>query len=733
MASFPFYSQLDSTDCGPTCLRMIAHYYGRRFSTQTLSEFSHITRQGVSLLGISEAAEKIGFRTLGARLNFEKLMEVPLPCIVHWEHNHFIIVYRILKKRNTTLIFVADPAHGLLKYKKEEFLNCWYSTVSEGEDKGFGLLIEPTPDFYKVDDEKLYRSNFLYLFSYLKPHKGFFVQLSLGLLLGSLLQLMLPFLTQSMVDFGISNQNIGFVYLVLIAQLMLFATRTTVDFIRSWILLHISTRINIALISDFLIKLMKLPMGFFDSKNLGDIMQRIGDHTRIEQFLTNSSLSILFSFINLIIFSIVLLIYSIQIFTLFIIGSILYTLWITIFMKRRRDLDYKRFGQLAANQSNLFQLVTSMQEIKQNNSERQKRWEWERIQVRLFRVSIKSLSLSQYQQFGSVFINEIKNIMISFLAAKSVIDGHMTLGMMLAVQYIIGQLNGPIEQMISFVQMAQDAKISFDRLAEIHQKEDEDQIFEGKLTELPEQRSIILQNIVFQYEGPNSEKVLDEINLIIPQNKITAIVGASGSGKTTLMKLILGYYLPKKGVVKLGDTDLNNFHIKVWRSACGVVMQDGFIFSDTIANNITLSDEHLDKNRLLHAVRVANIYDFIKESLPMGYNTKIGSEGHGLSQGQKQRILIARAVYKNPEFIFFDEATNALDSNNEKIIMDNLNQFFRGKTVVIVAHRLSTVKNADQIIVMEKGRIIESGNHSALTSSKGTYYNLVKNQLELGT
>lgn len=719
-------------DCGPTCLRMIAHHYGRRFSVQKLRELSYISRQGVSLLGISEAAEKIGFRTLGARLNFEKLTEVSLPCIVHWHHNHFVVVYKIVQKKNTTFVYAADPAHGLLKYSKKEFLNCWLSTISEGEEKGFGLLIEPTPDFYLADDEKSDRSNFYYIFSYLKPHKRFFFQLAIGLLLGSFLQLMLPFLTQSMVDFGISNQNIAFVYLVLVAQLMLVISRTAVDFIRSWILLHISTRINIALISDFLIKLMKLPMGFFDSKNLGDIMQRIGDHTRIEQFLTNSSLSILFSFINLLIFSIVLLIYSVQIFALFLIGSFLYTLWITLFMKRRRDLDYKRFDQLAANQSNLFQLVTSMQEIKQNNSERQKRWEWERIQVRLFRVSIKSLTLSQYQQFGSIFINEIKNIMISFLAAKSVIDGSMTLGMMLAVQYIIGQLNGPIEQMIGFVQMAQDAKISFERLAEIHKKDDEDQAYEGKLTKLPDNRSIILQNVVFQYQGPKSEKVLEDINLTIPHKKVTAIVGTSGSGKTTLMKLILGYYPPTKGEIRLGETNLDNVHIKEWRSACGVVMQDGFIFSDTIANNITISDEHPDKRRLLHSVKVANIHDFIVGNLAMSYNTKIGSEGHGLSQGQKQRILIARAVYKNPEFIFFDEATNALDANNEMIIMENLNQFFEGKTVVIVAHRLSTVKNADQIVVLEKGRIIEIGNHSRLIATKGAYYNLVKNQLELG-
>lgn len=733
MTSFPFFKQLDSMDCGPTCLRMIAHYYGRSISVQTLRELSFITRQGVSLLGISEAAEKIGFRTIGARLNFEKLIEVPLPCIVHWHYNHFVVVHKIKQKKNTTYVYVADPGHGLLKYTKKEFLNCWLSTISEGEEKGFGLLLETTPEFYLADDEKSARTSFFYIFSYLKPHKKFFFQLAIGLLLGSLLQLLLPFLTQSMVDFGISNQNIAFVYLILIAQLMLFISRTAVDFIRSWILLHISTRVNIALISDFLIKLMKLPMGFFDSKNLGDIMQRIGDHTRIQQFLTGSSLTILFSFINLIIFSIVLLIYSVKIVALFIIGSILYTLWIILFMKRRRDLDFKRFDQLAANQSNLFQLVTSMQEIKQNNSERQKRWEWERIQVKLFKVNIKSLTLSQYQQVGSIFINEIKNILISFLAAKSVIDGTMTLGMMLAVQYIIGQLNGPIEQMIGFIQMAQDAKISFERLAEVHLKDDEDQLDAGKLTKLPDNRSIILQNVVFQYEGPKSEKVLEDITLTIPQNKITAIVGASGSGKTTLMKLILGYYPPVKGEIKLGETGLNSIHIKEWRNACGAVMQDGFIFSDSIANNITISDEYPDKKRLLHAVKVANIQDFIVGSLPMAYNTKIGSEGHGLSQGQKQRILIARAVYKNPEFIFFDEATNSLDANNERVIMENLDQFFKGRTVVIVAHRLSTVKNADQIVVMEKGRITEIGNHNELTARKGAYYNLVKNQLELGT
>lgn len=719
-------------DCGPTCLRMIAQYYGRHFSTQTIRDLSFITRQGVSLLGISEAAEKIGFRTTGVKLDLCKLSQVNLPCIIHWRSHHFIVVYKIIQKRKDSFIYVADPGHGLLKYSKKEFLDGWFSTIEDNTEKGFGLLLEPTPDFYLGDDEKSSRKDFYHIFSYLKPHRKFLIQLVIGLLLGSLLQLILPFLTQAIVDFGISNQNIAFVYLVLIAQLILFVSRTSVDFIRGWILLHVSTRINIALISDFLIKMMKMPMSFFDSKNLGDIMQRIGDHTRIEQFLTSSSLSILFSFVNLLIFSIVLFVYSFKIFLLFLFGSILYTSWITLFMKRRRDLDYKRFDQMAANQSNLFQMVISMQEIKQNNCERQKRWEWERIQAKLFHVNVKSLSLNQYQQYGSVIINEMKNILVSFLSAKSVIDGSMTLGMMLAVQYIIGQLSGPIEQMIGFIQAAQNAKISFERLAEIRLRDDEEKIFQGKLTELPENRAIVIQNVDFQYEGPKSEKVLENITFSIPQNKITAIIGASGSGKTTLLKLIIGYYYPANGEIQLGDTSLQNIHIREWRNVCGVVMQDGFIFSDTIAKNITLSDEIPDKKRLLLAVKVANIKEFIEESLPMGYNTVIGSEGHGLSQGQKQRILIARAVYKNPKYIFFDEATNSLDANNERIIMDNLQQFFTGKTVVIVAHRLSTVRNADQIIVLEKGNIIEKGTHSELTELRGAYFNLVKNQLELG-
>jgi ATP-binding cassette subfamily B protein len=728
MGRFPFIRQLDAMDCGPTSLAMIARYYGKTYTQQTLRERCYITREGVSMLGTSDAAESIGMRTMGVRISFDKLAnEVLLPCIAHWRQNHFIVVYKIKKD----IVYVSDPAHGLVKYTKEEFLSGWASTRKDGEDQGLCLLLEPTPDFYKADDESLNKSSFKFLFSYLRPYKKFLAQLFLGMGVGSLLQLIFPFLTQSIVDYGINNRDIGFITLILIAQLALFMGRTSVEFIRSWILLHISTRINISLISDFLIKLMKLPIGFFDTKMIGDIMQRIGDHRRIESFLTTSTLNILFSFINLIIFGIVLAIYDMRIFLIFIVGSILYVIWIYLFMKKRRELDFKRFAQLSDNQSNLFQIITGMQEIKLNNCEKQKRWEWERIQAKLFRVNIKSLSLSQYQQIGSIFINQTKNIFITFFAAKAVVTGEMTLGMMLAVQYIIGQLNSPIEQLIGFMHTTQDAKISLERLGEIHQKKDEEPVEEARVTILPENKTIKVKELSFQYEGPHSEFVLNNIDLVIPQSRVTAIVGMSGSGKTTLIKLLLGFYEPTKGEIKVGDIDIRSVNSRLWRQQIGVVMQDGYIFSDSIARNIAVRDEIVDKKRLLESARIANVQEFV-DTLPLGYNTKIGQEGHGLSQGQKQRILIARAAYSNPEYLFFDEATNALDANNEKAIMENLEDFFKGRTVIVVAHRLSTVKNADQIVVLEKGKIAELGTHKELTSLRGSYYNLVKNQLELG-
>lgn len=727
---FPHYIQLDAMDCGPTCLRMISKYYGRRYNLQFLRERSHITREGVSMLGISEAAEAIGFRTMGVRITLDQLSnEVQLPCILHWNQRHFVVCYKIKKGK----FYIADPATSRVVFNEEEFGRCWFSSSVEGKDTGTALLLEPGPEFFDRDEDvKDKKRELSFFFRYLTPYKRELFQLILGMLTGSILQLIMPFLTQSLVDTGIRDGNLSFITLILIAQVVIFVAQLSVGFIRSWILLHMNTRINIALISDFLAKLMRLPLHFFDTKMVGDIMQRIGDHNRIESFMTGSSISALFSFVNFIVFGFVLAYYDLTILGLFLFGNGLYVAWVLAFMRYRRELDIKRFAQAAGEQSNLFQLVTGMQEIKLNNCETEKRWEWERIQVKLFKISIKGLALGQYQQLGSVFFNQTTNILISFTAARAVVSGEMTLGMMMSLTYIVGQLTAPIEQFIGFARSFQDAKISLERLGEIHQREDEEQTLALKVNALPDNKALQIEDVSFSYDGADRDYVLEHINLMIPQHKVTAIVGASGSGKTTLIKLLLGFYEPNKGNIKVGDLALKNMNPHVWRAHTGCVMQDGFIFSDSIAKNIAIGAEVIDKERLLHAVTVANIRDFI-DSLPLGYNTKIGMEGSGVSQGQRQRILIARAVYKNPEFIFLDEATNALDANNEREIMEHLHQFYKGRTVVVVAHRLSTVRDADNIVVLDKGQVVEEGTHEELTARRGVYYKLVKNQLELGS
>ncbi len=729
MKSFPHFTQHDQMDCGPTCLRMIAAFYGKHYTLNEMREISFITHLGVSMLGISMAAENLGFHTIGVQISFWQLVkEARLPCIVHWNQQHFVVVYRITQKN----VWIADPFAGKIKYSKEEFCHCWLSAKEDGIDTGVALLLEPTPEFYvsKDDEEREKYNAFSFLYAYLRPYKHLIGQLLLGLLLGSMIQLMLPFLTQSIVDFGINNQNLSFIYLILIAQLMLSFSSSAVEFIRGWILLHLGTRINIALISDFLIKLMKLPMGYFDTKMTGDILQRINDHTRIQNFLTGSSLSVVFSTFNIVVFGIVLLLYNWMIFLIFMGGSVLYVAYVWLFMKKRAELDHKRFAQQSANQSTVVQLVNGMQEIKLSACEQQKRWEWERIQAQLFKVNIRSLALRQYQDSGAVLINQTKNIIITGLVASLVVRGEMTLGMMLSVQYIIGQLNSPVNDLITFARDMQDARLSMNRLGEVRDKPDEEEPTKQLIREVPVGKDLRIENLNFKYDPLSEFPTLDNINLKIKAGKQTAVVGMSGSGKTTLVKLLLGFYPPASGQILLGDTPLENYSIREWRKQCGVVMQDGFIFSDSIAGNIAPGVEQIDKERLRHAAEVANIHGFIAE-LPLGYNTKIGQEGHGLSQGQKQRILIARAVYKNPEFIFFDEATNALDANNERIIMENLQKFFEGRTSVVVAHRLSTVRNADRIVVIEQGHIAEMGTHEELTVKKGIYYRLVKNQLEL--
>ncbi|WP_223033652.1 peptidase domain-containing ABC transporter [Hanstruepera marina] len=729
MKNFPHYIQPDNKDCGPTCLKIIAKYYNKVISLQQIRKLTETTREGSNLLNLSDAAEKMGFRTLGVKIDLVKIPDIPLPSIIHWNKNHFAVLYKVKKG----LYYISDPAHGLINYNKEEFLKHWIgNNANEQTQEGIVLLIEPTPKLYNiVFDTETQRLGFSFLSKYLFKYKRFLWQLVIGLIAASLLQLIFPFLTQSVVDVGIKNQDVHFIYLILFAQLALFIGRTSIEVIRSWILLHLSTRINISLVSDFFIKLMNLPIAFFDTRMTGDILQRINDHKRIERILTTSSLNVLFSMVNLIVFSLVLAYYNIKIFGVFVLGSIFYFVWITVFLKKRKDLDYKRFSQVSQEQSKVIELINGMQEIKLHNAEKQKRWGWEFVQARLFKVSIEGLALEQYQSVGSGFINELKNILITFLSAKLVIDGDITLGMMLAISYIVGQLNSPISQLINFIREVQDAKISLDRLSEIHSKEDEEPTDIDFANDIDEEADISVSNLSFRYIG-SDQIVLQELDVTIPANKVTAIVGVSGSGKTTLMKLLLKFYNPIEGNIKLGNFDLKNISQKTWRDECGVVMQEGYIFNDSIANNIAVGEDYVDKQKLAHAVDVANIKEFI-ETLPLSYNTKIGMEGVGLSTGQKQRLLIARAVYKNPNFLFFDEATSALDANNEKVIMEKLDTFFENKTVVVIAHRLSTVKNAHQIVVLDKGNIVEVGNHNELIKQKGDYYNLVKNQLELGS
>jgi ATP-binding cassette, subfamily B, bacterial len=778
LKKFPNYIQADAKDCGPTCLKIIAKHYGKTLNIQDLRDFSETTREGSNLLFLSDAAEKIGFRTLGVKLNIKSLEEAPLPCVLHWNKEHYVVLYDIKKGK----YLISDPGFGLIEYSEKDFIKFWIgNNADDFTQEGIALLMEATPTFFQSEFDKEDKKGlgFGLLSQYVLRYKSFLIQLSIGLLASSLLQLIFPFLTQSIVDVGIQNQNLGFIYLILFAQLFLFAGRTGLELIRSWILLHLSTRINISLISDFFIKLMNLPISFFDVRMTGDIMQRINDHHRIERILTTSSLNVLFSLINMFIMGGVLAYYNIQIFLVFFAGSFLYFGWITLFLKRREALDYKRFSEVSQEQSKVMELINGMQEIKLHNAEKQKRWGWEYVQARLFRVSIKGLVLEQTQTTGSSVINELKNIFIIFLSAKLVIDGSITLGMMLAISSIVGSLNGPIEQLIGFVREVQDAKISLARLSEIHDKEDETQQEVHQTHDFPKDCDIEVSDLSFRYLGSDIP-VLEGLNLNIPAKKVTAIVGTSGSGKTTLMKLLLKFYEPNSGQIilthspspherlrtgeakewgvetgKLLDKNnngsfrnanqatapfpsgrvgvgLNNIAQKTWRANIGAVMQEGFIFNDTIANNIAIGVDIINKERLVYAADVANIKEYVS-GLPLGYNTKIGSEGVGMSTGQKQRLLIARAVYKNPEMLFFDEATSALDANNEKEIMQKLDIFFKDKTVVVIAHRLSTVMNADQIVVLEKGKIIEIGNHQELVKLKGNYFELVRNQLQLGT
>ncbi|MCI5560561.1 MAG: peptidase domain-containing ABC transporter [Phocaeicola sp.] len=726
---FKWVKQHDSMQCGVSCLAMVCHHYRKEYSLEYLDNFCHANIAGVSMLGIEEGAKSIGLDAMTVMATIDELKEITLPCILHWNQNHFVVLYGISK--NGQCYRIADPAKGLITYTRKELKSNWISSVTDGEPNGTVMQLTPSKNFYnKKCNTSIQKRSFMFLFGYLKQYKRYFAQIIFGLILGCILQLIMPFLTQWIVDLGIRTKDIGFIWLVLLGELMIVIGRTATDFIRRWLLLHISMRINISLVSDFFIKLLKLPMSFFDTKLLGDLLQRIGDHTRVQNFLTGQVLSVVFTFLSFIIFSIVMYIYNPFILGIFTIGSIFYGLWIVSFLKKRKILDYELFEQQAKSQNKTYQLLTSMQEIKLQDCEQRRRWEWEDTQAELFCVQMKVLKLQQTQEAGSIFINEVKNIIITILAATAVINDQMTLGGMLAIQYIVGQLNSPVEQFMSFIYSLQDVKISLERINEIHEKKQEESK-ENQAKTFGIEKSIRIENIDFKYDPHALNKVLEGVSFDIPAGKVTAIVGASGSGKTTLIKLMLGYYHIMAGSIFIAGRNINEYNLKWWRRHCGVVMQEGVIFSESIARNIAVDDREIDMMQLKKAAEIANIHEYVM-GLPLKYNTIIGRDGVGLSQGQKQRILIARAVYKNPDFIFLDEATNALDAKNEKIIVENLNEFYKGRTVVVVAHRLSTVKNADQIIVIDKGKIVETGSHTYLVKKNGVYYNLVKNQLELG-
>jgi ATP-binding cassette, subfamily B, bacterial len=723
---FPFYKQLDQTDCGPTCLRMIAKHLGKTYTLEYLREKSYIVRTGVSMAGIAEAAHSIGFRTKAVKIPFLSLEEdAPLPCIAHWRQRHFVVVYEIKKGK----VYVADPGFGLVEYTYADFIQGWHGHGAD--DPGIVLLLEASPAFFDTDGELAKEGvGINYFWGYVRPYKRYMWQLVFGMMFGFVADLVAPFMTQAIVDRGIEYKDINFIYMMTAGQLMLFFSQTGVGIIQTWIMMHMSTRINISLISDFLAKMMRLPIPFFESRNMGDIMQRINDHHQIEELLTGASISTVFSFVNFLVYATLLAFFNLKIFVVFAVCSLLFFVWVSFFLKKRKELNFKNFDRSAENQSKMVELITGMQEIKMQNSEQQKRWEWERLQAKTFKLSVEGLRVGQIQELGASFIGKLQSIIISLISAKAVVDGHNTFGTMMAIQYIVGQASAPISHFVDLIQHAQDAKISFDRLNEIHKKSEEntENSFQKSL---PEDRNLYLNNIGFTYGIPGSPKVLKNINLVIPEGKVTAIVGSSGSGKTTLLKLLLRFYEPTEGDISVGNMKLSNFHTGWWRSLCGTVMQDGFIFSDTIARNIAIGEEYVDYDRLRHAIYIANVGDLLN-GLPLGLETKIGAEGKGMSQGQKQRIQIARAVYKDPMYMFFDEATSALDANNERIILQNLNEFFQGRTVIVVAHRLSTVKNADNIVVLHQGEIVEQGTHQQLVAAQGYYFNLVRNQLELG-
>lgn len=724
LKGFPTEYQMDSQDCGPASLKMIAKYYGRYYSLQFLRDKCGITKEGVSLLDLSTGAESIGLHTLAVKSNINDLvLKVPFPVIVFWNQNHFVVVYNASRKH----IWVSDPMKGHVKYTHEKFREGWYL---DEEEYGVLLAVEPTADFKTSKEERaMQKDSFFGILRYFLPYKKNFGLIFFIMMMVTLLQGILPFISKAVIDVGIVTSDVKFINMILVGNICILVSVMVFNVMRDWILMHITARVNIALISDYLIKLMKLPVTFFENKLLGDILQRAADHERIRSFIMNNSLSLIFSTFTFFLFSIILLFYNHVIFFIFLCGSILYVCWVLLFLKVRKKLDWQYFELISKNQSYWVETVSAIQDIKIYNYERSRRWKWEEIQARLYHVNKHVLAVTNMQNLGAQFIDSIKNMAIVFFCATAVIKGEITYGIMISTQFITGMLNGPLIQFINFVVSAQYAKISFLRMNEIRQLDDEEELLSvGSTTILPEHKDISLENVMFQYTV-NAPFVLKNIYLTIPENKVTAIVGGSGSGKSTLLKLLVRLYKPSFGEIKMDKMNVMAINLRQWRKMCGVVMQDGKLFSDTIVNNIVLDDENVDRESLLECCKTAQILDEIN-GMPQGFDTRIGEQGRRLSGGQKQRLLIARALYSNPKILFLDEATNSLDTINEKKIVNALNSAFQNRTVVVIAHRLSTIRNADQIVVMEDGRIVEIGNHETLIERKGLYYKLIESQTD---
>ncbi len=721
-------------DCGPTCLRMIAKYYGKHYSAESLRLSNIYSKEGVSMLGLCEAGEQLGFKTTGVAMSIDELLsQVTTPAILHWRSSHFVVFVPFNQGEELSdRIQIIDPESGRRIISRSELMESWISKKGEGGETGMALLLEPTILFYEKADEKDFSINFRFLFKYLRNVRWPLLQVFVALLVSSLLQLIFPVLMQGLVDTGVRTKNLDFITMILIGQMVLIFSRTIIDFIRTRLLLVVSSVINLSLLSDFWIKVTKLPISYFDTYHTGDIMQRVSDNKQLQSFITSSALNTLFSIFNFVIFSFTLLKYNSLLFIIFCVGSMLNFLWVNVFLRFRRKLNYENFHLSAQENNSTLQLVQGMQEIKLHNAERIKRWEWEGIQASLYKLNLRRLTINQLQQTGALFISQGKDVVITFIVARLVVQGELTFGAMLAIQYIIGQLGNPIEQLIAFVQSGQDAKISLERLNDIHKMNDEETSNHLYLGPQAPAMNIVFRHFTFAYAGASDIPVLRNISFEIEAGKTTAIVGASGSGKTTILKLLLQFYNNYRGELQVGDMPLKDIAPSYWRSQCGAVLQTGYIFDDSIRQNICLGHETIDHQRLLHACRMANILDFI-ESLPNAFDTRLGTNGATISQGQKQRILIAREVYKDPQYIFFDEATNSLDAHNETEIVSNLQQYFVGKTVVIVAHRLSTVRHADKIIVLDKGRIVEQGTHESLKEQGGAYFELIKNQFDTVT